>query len=182
LLLSIYFRTKQNLQQRKAEEEHALDQKLAEETHHATSNDEVERQKRKVRFVYDDYFFAFVSEFTIDYVQMELRNESQHYRAYVEQRKLDEQRQQAELDRILQAELNRQNAKRAEKVREEKEKRTKLLREVVEGRQQQLVDRSELLKRTIVSLSYMSFVYFIEIKEKLKKQVKINGKRIILNI
>ncbi len=73
---------------------------------------------------------------------MELRDESQHYRGYLEQRKLDERKQQIELDRILQAELNRQNAIRLEKVRAEKDKRDKLLREVIEGRQHQLIERS----------------------------------------
>jgi len=73
---------------------------------------------------------------------LELRDENSRYRAYLEQRKLDEQRQQIELDRILQAELDRQNAKRLEKVQAEKDKRTKLLQEVIEGRQQQLIERS----------------------------------------
>ncbi len=73
---------------------------------------------------------------------MELRDENSRYRAYLEQRKFDEQRQQIELDRILQAELDRQNAKRLEKVHAEKDKRTKLLHEVIEGRQQQLLERS----------------------------------------
>lgn len=73
---------------------------------------------------------------------MELRNENQRYRNYLDQRKFNEQRQQVELDRILQGELDRQNAIRLEKAREEKDKRTKLLKEVVEGRQQQLIERS----------------------------------------
>ncbi len=73
---------------------------------------------------------------------MELRDENQRYRSYLEKRKLDEQRQQIELDRILKAELDRQNAKRLEKVHAEQDKRAKLLREVVDGRQQQLLERS----------------------------------------
>ena len=73
---------------------------------------------------------------------MELRDESLRYRTYLEQRKVDEKRQQAELDRIVQAELDRQNAIRVEKTRAEKEKRNKLLQEVVEGRQQQMIERS----------------------------------------
>jgi len=73
---------------------------------------------------------------------LELRDENQRYRAYLDQRKFDEQRQQIELDRILQAELDRQNAKRLEKVHAEKDKRAKLLQEVIEGRQQQLIERS----------------------------------------
>lgn len=83
-------------------------------------NDELERRQRK----------------------LELRDENQRYRNYLEQRKLDEQRQQAELDRILQAELDRQNSIRLQKVRAEKDKRAKLLHEVVEGRQQQLIEKS----------------------------------------
>ncbi len=73
---------------------------------------------------------------------MELRDENHRYRSYLEQRKFDEKKQQAELDRILQAELARQDAKRLEKVHAERDKRSKLLREVVEGRQQQLLERS----------------------------------------
>lgn len=73
---------------------------------------------------------------------MELRDENQRYRSYLEQRKFDEKRQQIELDRILQSELDRQNAKRLEKVRAENDKRAKLLQEVVEGRQQQIIERS----------------------------------------
>ncbi|CAF4389837.1 unnamed protein product, partial [Rotaria sordida] len=74
---------------------------------------------------------------------LELRDENHRYRTYLEQRKLDERRQQIELDRVLQTELDRQNAKRAEKIRAEKDKRAKLLQEVVEGRQQQLIDRND---------------------------------------
>ncbi len=40
--------TKQKVQYRKAEEEKALEQKLAEETQQATKNDELERGQRKV--------------------------------------------------------------------------------------------------------------------------------------
>jgi hypothetical protein len=72
---------------------------------------------------------------------LELRDENQRYRNYLEQRKFDEKIQQVELDRILQAELDRQNEKRLEKVRAENEKRAKLLREVNEGLQQQVLER-----------------------------------------
>jgi DNA anti-recombination protein RmuC len=75
---------------------------------------------------------------------LELRDENARYRAYLEQRKLDEKRQQIELDRIIQAELDKQNEKRLEKVRAEKDKRTKLLHEVIEGRQQQMIERSTI--------------------------------------
>ena len=75
---------------------------------------------------------------------MELRDENQRYRAYLEQCKLDERNQQIERDRLLQIELDRQNAMRAEKMRAEKEKREKLLREVIQGRQQQLLERSKI--------------------------------------
>lgn len=61
----------------------------------------------------------------------------------MQQRKIDEQRQQAELDRIVQVELEKQNAKRAEKARAEREKREKLLQEVLQGRQEQLAIKSE---------------------------------------
>lgn len=75
---------------------------------------------------------------------MELRDENQRYRNYLEQRKIDEKRQQADFDRAIQTELDKQNAKRLEKVRAEQEKRSKLLREVVEGRQQQLNEKSKI--------------------------------------
>lgn len=42
------FRTKQKIHQRKADEERALEEKLAEETQHATTSDELERRQRKV--------------------------------------------------------------------------------------------------------------------------------------
>lgn len=73
---------------------------------------------------------------------MELRDENQRYRAHLEQRKIDERRQQVELDRLLQGELDRQNSMRAAKQRAEQDKRSKLLHEVIEGRQQQVLDRS----------------------------------------
>jgi len=82
---------------------------------------------------------------------LELRDENSRYRAYLEQRKLDEQRRQIELDRILQTELDRQNAKRLEKVQAEKDKRTKLLQEVIEGRQQQLIERSIIFFSFIIN-------------------------------
>lgn len=121
----ILFSTKQKVQQRRAEAENALDQKLFDETQTATMNDELERRQRK----------------------LELRDENQRYRNYLEQRKLDEKKQQGDLDRILQAELDRQNAIRAQKARAEKDKRTKLLHEVVEGRQQQLIERSKSINQ-----------------------------------
>ncbi|CAF0904892.1 unnamed protein product [Rotaria sp. Silwood1] len=120
-VLDTVLTTKQKLQQRKAEEEKALEQKLTEETQHATISDEIDKRQRK----------------------FELRDENQRYHAYLEQRKLDERRQQIELDRVLQTEIDRQNAKRAEKIRAEKDKRSKLLQEVIEGRQQQLIERNE---------------------------------------
>ncbi|CAF1674896.1 unnamed protein product [Rotaria magnacalcarata] len=120
-VLDTVLTTKQKIQLRKVEQEKALDDKLAEETQHATLNDEVERRQRK----------------------FELRDENQRYRAYLEQRKVDEQRQQIELDRALQIEVDRQNAMRAGKLRAEKDKRNKLLQEVIVGRQQQLNERNE---------------------------------------
>jgi hypothetical protein len=42
------FRTKIKVQQRKTEEETALEQKLAEETQQATQSDEIEKRRRKV--------------------------------------------------------------------------------------------------------------------------------------
>ena len=77
-------------------------------------------------------------------LQLELRDENQRYRTYLEQRQLDEQKQQVELDRILQLELDRQNAKRLEKTRAEQDKRARLLQGVIEGRQQQLVERRKM--------------------------------------
>jgi len=47
-ILPFVFSTKQKVQQRKAEAEQALDQKLADETQQATKNDELERGQRKV--------------------------------------------------------------------------------------------------------------------------------------
>jgi hypothetical protein len=93
---------------------------------------------------------------------LELRDENQRYRAYLDQRKFDEQRQQIELDRILQAELDRQNAKRLEKVHAEKDKRAKLLQEVIEGRQQQLLERSMifLFFFFLTKYSFCIFSYF----------------------
>ncbi len=97
---------------------------------------------RVQRKVYKKFYFLLKTIHKFFFFQLELRDESQRYRTYLEQRKLDEKRQQIELDRIVKAELDRQNAKRLEKVRAEKDKRAKLLHEVVEGRQQQLVERS----------------------------------------
>ena len=83
--------------------------------------------------------------------QLELRDESQRYRAYLEQRKIDEERQQKDLERVIQIELDKQNAKRAAKARTEQEKREKLLQEVLAGRQEQL---------TIQSKRKMSRIFF----------------------
>jgi hypothetical protein len=44
----LFFSTKQIVQQRKTEEEKALEQKLADETQQASTNDEMERRQRKV--------------------------------------------------------------------------------------------------------------------------------------
>ncbi|CAF3992046.1 unnamed protein product [Adineta steineri] len=120
-VLDTVLNTKNKVQQRRAEAEKALEDKLTEEGQQASMNEENDRNQRK----------------------LELRNESERYRTYVEQRKLDEKKQQADLDRIVQEELEKQNAKRLEKVRAENEKRAKLLREVVGGRQQQLVEKQD---------------------------------------
>lgn len=47
-LSNLCSRTKQKVQQRRMEEEKALDQKLFDETQQATINDEQERRQRKV--------------------------------------------------------------------------------------------------------------------------------------
>ena len=104
--------------------------------------------------------------------QLELRDENQRYRAYLEQRKIDEQRQQAELDRVVQAELDKQNAKRAEKARAEQEKRTKLLHEVVQGRQEQLAIKSRRERRLDSPL-----IDRIEVRKRLKRPMIISGRR-----
>ncbi len=66
---------------------------------------------------------------------------------------MDEKKQQADLDRILQAELGRQNEKRLEKVRAENDKRAKLLREVNEGLHQQTIERS-MISFVFQSMNY----------------------------
>jgi hypothetical protein len=88
---------------------------------------------------------------------LELRDENYRYRNYLEQRKLDERKQQMELDHILQAELDRQNAKRLEKVHAEQDKRSKLLREVVEGRQQQVLERGMILFLSVLNKYFFRF-------------------------
>lgn len=136
------YRTKVKIQQRKADEERALDEKLAEETQGATVSDELEREKRKVKIrekMMKIVFFENVSFF----IQNELREEGQRYRLYLEQRKIDEARQNEALERAVQVELDRQNAKQAAKKRAEQEKRDKLLKEVLAGRQEQLSIQSQ---------------------------------------
>lgn len=48
LFVKISFSTKQKVQQRKAEEEQALEDKITDETRQATKNDENDRFQRKV--------------------------------------------------------------------------------------------------------------------------------------
>lgn len=52
LVVFFSFSTKQRVQQRKADAENALDQKLADETNQATKNDELERRQRKVEIFF----------------------------------------------------------------------------------------------------------------------------------
>ncbi|CAF1192241.1 unnamed protein product [Didymodactylos carnosus] len=117
--LDTVLRTKQNIQQRKTQEELALEQKLLEETQNVTKSDEDQKLKRMV----------------------ELREEGKRYREYLDQRQQDEKRKEFELEKVLHQELEKQHAKRVETIRAERSKRETLLQQVIVGRQQQLEER-----------------------------------------
>ncbi|CAF1104134.1 unnamed protein product [Didymodactylos carnosus] len=118
-VLDAVMRTKQKVQERKAKEELALEQKLIEETNQVAKSDEDQKLKR----------------------MSELREEGQRYREYLEQRKLDEKMKEIELEKVLHQELEKQHAKRLESIKVERGKRELLLKQVIEGRQQQLTEK-----------------------------------------
>ncbi|XP_056399996.1 cilia- and flagella-associated protein 53 isoform X2 [Hyla sarda] len=103
------------------QEELALDMKIMEQIMQDSHDDTEEKRLRK----------------------MELQREQQIYRQYLAQQLEEEKRQEKEMDKLIEAELEKSWAKRAEQLRLEKEARNRLMKDVMETRRQQITEKLE---------------------------------------
>ncbi|XP_066568300.1 cilia- and flagella-associated protein 53 [Amia ocellicauda] len=115
-LLDHSLRLKMKRLTREQQEELALDMKIMEQLLSEEQDESQDRQHKK----------------------LQLREEQRRYREYLAQQLDEQKRQEAEMDQLMEAELNRSWAKRAEQWRLEKEARNRLMREVMDTRRLQM--------------------------------------------
>lgn len=72
---------------------------------------------------------------------MELQKEQQIYRQYLAQQLEEEKRQEREMDKLIETELEKSWAKRAEQLRLEKEARNRLMKDVMATRRLQIQEK-----------------------------------------
>ncbi|XP_072272553.1 cilia- and flagella-associated protein 53 [Pyxicephalus adspersus] len=106
---------------RDQQEELALDMKIMEQIMQDTHDDTEEKRQRK----------------------LEMQKEQQIYRQYLTQQLEEEKRQEREMDKLIEAELEKSWAKRAEQVRREKEARNRLMKDVMDTRRHQILEKLE---------------------------------------
>ena len=76
--------------------------------------------------------------------QNQLREEMNLYRQYLADQVKEEERVERELDALINSEVAKQWAKRAEQWKREREARAKLMQEVIESRKQQIQEKCKL--------------------------------------
>lgn len=106
---------------RDQQEELALDMKIMEQIMQDSHDDTEEKRQRK----------------------MELQKEQQIYRQYLAQQLEEEKRQEREMDKLIETELEKSWAKRAEQLRLEKEARNRLMKDVMATRRLQIQEKLE---------------------------------------
>ena len=74
---------------------------------------------------------------------MELREEDQKYRAYLQRLKADEEQRDREIDRLCDIEVEKSWQKKIAQWKTERQARQTLLDQVLAGRQQQVADKRE---------------------------------------
>ncbi|XP_073445856.1 cilia- and flagella-associated protein 53 [Dendrobates tinctorius] len=103
------------------QEELALDMKIMELITQGTHDDTEEKRLR----------------------EFDLQREQQTYRQYLAQQLEEEKRREKEMDQLIEAELEKSWAKRAEQLRLEKEARNRLVKDVMDTRRQQIKEKLE---------------------------------------
>ncbi|XP_065186584.1 cilia- and flagella-associated protein 53-like [Sycon ciliatum] len=116
---------KMKLQAKEVQEELALDIKLLQQILMETSNEAEEAVRTKKR----------------------LHSEMMQYMTYLKEEAEREKQREKELDRMLQVELDKDFRKVVNKWREEQAARARLLREVMETRQQQIAEKLEINRK-----------------------------------
>ena len=75
------------------------------------------------------------------YLQNQLRDEMNLYRQYLAEQAKEEERIEKELDGLINSEVAKQWAKRAEQWKREREARAKLMQEVLDTRKEQIKEK-----------------------------------------
>ena len=73
--------------------------------------------------------------------QVELRDEDQKYRAYLQRLKADEEQREKEIDRLCDIEVEKSWQKKIAQWKTERQARQTLLEQVLDGRQKQVADK-----------------------------------------
>ncbi|KAM3937562.1 cilia- and flagella-associated protein 53 [Leptodactylus fuscus] len=120
-MLNLSVRLKMKRLAQEQQEELALDMKIMEQIMQDSHDDTQEKRLRK----------------------LELQREQQIYRQYLAQQLEEEKRQEREMDKLIEAELEKSWAKRAEQLRLEKEARNRLMKDVMETRRLQIQEKLE---------------------------------------
>uniref|UniRef100_A0A8C5LLQ3 Cilia- and flagella-associated protein 53 n=1 Tax=Leptobrachium leishanense TaxID=445787 RepID=A0A8C5LLQ3_9ANUR len=106
---------------RNQQEELELDMKIMDQIMQDTHDDTREKHQRK----------------------LELQKEQRLYREYLAQQLEEEKRQEVEMDKLIEAELERSWAKRKAQLKLEKEARDRLMRDVLDTRRDQILEKLE---------------------------------------
>ncbi|XP_053313939.1 cilia- and flagella-associated protein 53 [Spea bombifrons] len=106
---------------REQQEELALDMKIMEQIMKDTHDDSKDKLQRK----------------------LELRREQQTYREYLARQLEEERRQEKDLDKLIEVELEKSWSKRATQLRLEKEARNRLMKDVMDTRRLQIKEKLE---------------------------------------
>jgi porphobilinogen deaminase len=94
--------------------------------------------------------FLFFFSHLLFFLQVELREEDRRYRDYLARLAAEEKAKELELERLVQKEVDASWQKKIDQWRTERMVRKKLLDEVIQGRAQQLQERCECSKISVV--------------------------------
>ena len=81
--------------------------------------------------------------------QVELREEDQKYRAYLQRLKADEEAREREIDKLCDVEVEKMWQKKIAQWKVERQARQTLLEQVMDGRRRQVEDKRECLDAVV---------------------------------
>ncbi|XP_065910618.1 cilia- and flagella-associated protein 53-like [Dysidea avara] len=122
-MLDYSLKLKMKRKAKEVQEELALDMKILEQLLQETDNEAMEQLQRK----------------------RELNKEMAIYREYLAKQKNEEEKREKELDALIQAEVQKQWARRLELWRQEKAARKKLMQDVLDARKQQIKEKLAII-------------------------------------